>query len=109
MKVNIIKEKKEVHVRIEHPLCNNVKSSGARYYPHQVKIGAPKVIKMLKDEGIEVGSVLQNAVLDNRSEDSRTATWVFALKHDGRPTSATKKAPRRRQRSKTTKKTETEV
>ena len=96
MKIDIKKEKKEVHVTVEAPLYNGAKSSGESYYPHSIKLGTPKVIRMLKDEGIEVDAARKTAVLDNRSEQSRIATWVFELKNPAPAPRAAKKASTRR-------------
>ena len=111
MKINIIKQKNEIHVRIERPLYNNAKSSGSDYYPHAIKFGTPKVIRMLQAEGVDPGPVLKSAILDNRSEETRSATWIFKLARSRSAQPAKKpKTPRRRtSKPKATKKTETEV
>jgi len=111
MKINIIKQKNEIHVRIERPLYNNAKSSGSDYYPHAIKFGTPKVIRMLQAEGVDPGPVLKSAILDNRSEETRSATWIFKLTRSRTAQPAKKpKTPRRRiSKPKATKKTKTEV
>ena len=76
MKISKKKQLNELHVHVEYPLYNPVKSSGASYYPRLVKFGTPKVLRNLAQLGVEHGELVKNAILDNRSEVTLPAAFA---------------------------------
>ena len=67
-----------------------------------IKVNIGEALKYLRKKGYKVGSMLQNATVTNRTEQSQQGTWIFELKDS--LVKKTKRPPTRKS-TKTTKTT----
>mgnify|MGYP003116553506 CR=1 FL=1 len=101
MEIDITRESGKLYVCVEERLYNSRRSDGAdKYYPETIKYGTPRIRRKLDDMGVSYGALVEGAVLDNRSEETRCATWVFEVGGESSapaaPRVAKKTTPRRR-------------